>query len=420
MGSQKSTTKVENPELQRTIKDARAHYQNADGSFKTPPRIDTNTPEAQARMNSLVAPQSADTLSAYQQVRDGIGGWQGDMDSARSMITSSAQPTGQKIDYQGFGWGTGADGQRTFDSQAAYDQSYNQYTGQVVDNTLSRLSDTYDKQRLNDTDAAIKAGSFGGSRQAVRDGLTNSEHMRAASEAAASGYSAAHDSALRSIGDLYNQGSSAVAANNQVDQNNRTASLAAGESMNKLAQAEGQMRAGDANALAAIGQHQQDYDQMRRDAYGNEALREFQWPATFTSMMAGASAPLSTTTTTQSGGMGSMLLGAGLQGLGMFLSDERAKKGIKKENPDRALEEIRKLTPKSFEYRDEAKAMGAPGGRISGFTAQELESATGRPSPEAGGFKGVDIAEQIGRLTHAVIALDRQVQSIGSKKRVAA
>lgn len=419
MGSQKSSTKVENPELQKTIQDARAHYQNSDGSFKTPPRMDSTTPEAQARMNSLVAPQSADTTAAYQQVRNGIGAWQGDMDSARSMITSSAAPAGQKVDYQGFGWSTDASGNRTFNSQDAYNSSYNQYADQVVGNTLSRLGDTYDKQRLSDTDAAIKAGSFGGSRQAVRDGLTNSEHQRAAAEAAASGYSAAHDSALRSIGDLYNQGQGAVTSNNQVDQNNRTASLAAGDSLNKLAQAEGQMRAGDANALAAIGQHQQDYDQMRRDAYGNEILREFQWPATFTSMMAGASAPLSTTTTTQSGGGLGMLLGAGLQGLGMFLSDERAKKDIKEENPDRALNEIRKLTPRSFEYRDEAQAMGAPGGRIPGFTAQELETATGESSPEMGGFKGVDIAEQIGRLTHAVIALDRKVQGMGGKRAAA-
>lgn len=409
MGSQKTESKVSNPELERTIKDVRGAYQNPDGSWKQSPTIDPTSPESQARSDQLVAPLSADTYAAHQGVRDAIGKWQPGLDQARGYIQDSANPTGQKIDFQGGGWTTGADGRAAFNQNDAYDQSYNQYTDQVVGNTLGRLSDTYDQQRLRDSDAAIKAGSFGGSRQGVQGALTNEMHQRAAAEAAASGYSSAHQSALDQAARLYGQGSQAVGANNALDEANAQRRLAAGGAMSSLEQLAGQFRAGDINAQAGVGSQLEAYEQARRNSVLEESQRQWWEPLQVGQALGGMAAPLNSTTQTQSGGWGSALMGAGLKGLSL-LSDKRAKEGIRNADPDKALAELRRLVPQTYSYKKDARALGAPAGERTGFMAQDVEKATGREAPQVGsGFKGVDVAEHIGRLTHALIALDRKV-----------
>jgi hypothetical protein len=419
MGSPK--TKTDNrptPEVLALFNQVKGQYSNPDGSLKTAPRVDPGTAASQQRMDQLVAPQSADTQSAYSAVRAGVGQWQPGMDQARSLIQSSAGPVGQKIDFQGGGWSVGPDGKAVFNWDDAYGKSYNQYTGQVVDNTLSRLSDVYGQQRLRDTHAAINAGSFGGSREAVQRSLTNEMHMRAAAEAAASGYANAHQSALGNIQSLYGMGSGAVGANNALDAANADRARTAGQAIAGLEGQIGQFRAGDANALAAIGKDQQDYEQRRRDALLAEAHSEFYTPLQLATGMAGMMPNTGSSTTSTSGGLLSQVLGAGAQGLGAFLafSDERAKKDVRDSNPDKALAEIRQLEPKTYAYTDDAISLGAPEGRRTGFMAQDLEAATGEPAPEmAGGYKGVDLMEQIGRLTQAVIALDRKVGAGRSK-----
>ena len=413
MGSQKSTTKVENKQLEGVLGDFRSHYAPG-GQWSSGPQVDPSSPASQTRANQLIAPQSQDTQDAYASVRSGIGAWQPGMDTARSAITSGMAPTGQKIDFQGGGWSTGADGKAVFNTGDAYNSSYNQHTDQVLDHTLSRLGDQYGQQKLSSTDAALKAGSFGGSRQAVRDSLDQDNYLRNVSETSANAYSKAHESALAQIAQLYGMGSGTVGANNQLDAANADRSMAGGKALSDLETVMGQMRAGDANALAGIGQHQQDYEQARRDAVMDEQWKLFQTPADLMGRAMNGASSLNTTTQGQSGGTGSMLLGAGLQGLGMFFSDEKAKKDKKAVDPNDALEELRQLTPQSYSYTDDAQGYGAPAGERTGFMAQDLEAATGEPSPEMpGGYKGVDIAEMIGKLTHAVLALDSK---IGGKK----
>lgn len=413
MGAPKQ--KQENPALQKLITNIQGNYQNPDGTWKTAPKVDPYSDASQGRMDQLIAPQSQDTLNSYQKVRDGVGAWQGGMDDARALIKQSGDPTGQKIDFQGGGWTTGPDGKAQFSYDDAYSKSYNQYTDQVVGNTLSRLGDTFSQQRLADQDRAIKAGSFGGSRQGVQGALTNEMHQRAAAEAAASGYHQAHESALGNIKNLYGMGSDAVTKNNAVDSANADRQFRAGTGLSEWEKLAGQFRAGDANALNAIGKDQQAYDQSRRDALFAESDRDFWTPAQIGSMLMGAQSKTGNEQG-QEGGLGQMLLGAGLQALPFFFSDERAKKDIKDANPDKALIELRQIAPKTYAYTDDAIAHGAPEGRRTGFMAQDLEAATGEPSPEMpGGYKGVDVAEQIGRLTQAVIALDRKVSGAKSK-----
>jgi hypothetical protein len=123
--------------------------------------------------------------------------------------------------------------------------------------------------------------------------------------------------------------------------------------------------------------------------------------------------PSSTTNTkTKSGGSIWGTVGsAAAQMAASMMSDERAKKGVEDADPEDALAQIRKLIPKSFEYTPLAQGVGAPGGRRTGFMAQDLEKATGKTAPTGpGGFKGVDVHEHIGRLTQAVQALDAQIQ----------
>lgn len=409
MGSSKTTTKVENKQLEGLLGDFRSHYAPG-GQWASGPTTDPTSAASQARANQLIAPQSQDTQDAYANVRSGIGAWQPGMDAARSAIATGMQPTGQKIDFQGGGWSTGSDGKAVFNTQDAYDSAYNQYTDQVLDHTLSRLGDVYGQQKLASTDAALKAGSFGGSRQAVQSSLDADNYLRNVSETSANAYSNAHKDALSQIQALYGMGSGAVGANNALDAANADRSMAGGKALSDLETTIGQMRAGDANALASIGQHQQDYEQAKRDAVMDEAWKLFQTPADLMGKAMGGASGLNTTTQSQSGGTGSMLLGAGLQGLGMFFSDERAKKDKRTVDPSDALKELRQLTPQAYSYTDDAQALGAPAGERTGFMAQDLEAATGQPSPEMpGGYKGVDIAEMIGKLTHAVLALDAKV-----------
>lgn len=113
------------------------------------------------------------------------------------------------------------------------------------------------------------------------------------------------------------------------------------------------------------------------------------------------------------GGMGAA--GGGLGGvLGAlaFLSDEAAKTNIKEKDPLETLEEITSLKPITYEYTPEALALGAAPGVRTGFTAQDLEKATGEKLPKVGGFKTVDIPDMIGKLVLSVMGLDQKINAL--------
>lgn len=419
MGSTKSTTKVENKALERVIDDFRGHYAPG-GEWKASPQIDPTSPENQARADQLVAPRSQDTLDAHNIVRQGVGSWQPGLGQAKDAITSSLGPIGAKTNYSGAGWSSNPDGSKSFDQGTAYGQLYNQYTDQVLGNTLTRLQEQYGKDKIASNDAMMKAGAFGGSRHGIADVGLGDKYLQNVAETSASAYQQAHESALTRAAESFTQGQGAQAYNAGIDATNAANQLAGGKALGDITKLEGEFRAGDVRALGALGADNEAYDQSRRDAVVNESNRRFFEVADLLGRLGGMTAPLQTQTTTQSGGMGSMIGGALLQGLGAMFSDEDAKTKKREIDPEEALKQLRKLRSYEYEYTDDAKSHGAPDGRRVGFMAQDLERATGRPSVEMpGGYKGVDMADQMGRLTHAVIAIDRKLQAALGKHKAA-
>lgn len=197
-----------------------------------------------------------------------------------------------------------------------------------------------------------------------------------------------------------------------------------------------------AAAVSAVGQQQRQMEQAELDQEYQKWLIEQQMPymraQDIMNLVQGMPGATSTTTMTgmspqspMGGMMAPMMMGMSLLpmlfggggaaaggGLGSvlgalaFLSDEAAKTNIEKKDPLEALEEIKSLTPITYDYTPEAIALGAPEGRRTGFTAQDLEKATGEELKEVGGFKTVDIPDMIGRLALALIGLDQKVEQL--------
>lgn len=197
-----------------------------------------------------------------------------------------------------------------------------------------------------------------------------------------------------------------------------------------------------AAAVSAVGQQQRQMTQAELDSEYQKWLIDQQMPymraQDIMNLIQGMPGASSTTTMTgmapqspMGGMMGPMMMGmqllpmllggmgggaagglGGVLGALAFLSDEAAKINIKKKDPLEALEEIKGLNAITYEYTPEAQALGAPDGVRTGFTAQDLEKATGQELPEIAGFKAVDIPDMIGRLTLALIGLDQKVDGL--------
>jgi len=89
----------------------------------------------------------------------------------------------------------------------------NPYTDEVVNKTLGDVDRNRIQALMGNSDAAAKAGAFGGSRHGVVDGVTNAENLKDMGTLSAQLRSSGYDKALASASqDISNQGSSAQAA----------------------------------------------------------------------------------------------------------------------------------------------------------------------------------------------------------------
>lgn len=425
-GGQTSTTKYElSPEQRQIMTAAMNQYMPGDQLPEHAPTFDyNNNAELQQTGANFVAPFSEPTRQAFAATEANYGAQQGTMNAGKGLTAQASGGAGQ---FQGApdGWTTNANGEASYQDYETGIQRYqNPYTEQVINTGLGFLDTARQRANLDTTNNAIAAKSFGGTREAVRKNLNDTAFGAQAGKMISEGLDAGYKNAQGQYNTGFGQGQQALGYNTGVAQADRAAKLAAGGQLGDMALKNQQLVGNDINALGAVGGQIEQKDQAMRDMSRAAQLQDDTYGIQIAQSLAGMGAPPSSTTT-QSGGGGGIWgqLGGGLlSGLGsLFMSDEGAKSHVEDADPDDALKEIRALRPKKFRYNALGKEAGAPRGQRTGFMAQDLEKATGKPAPRAaGGFKHVDMVEHIGRLTQAVQALDAKMGSkYGGKSRAA-
>jgi hypothetical protein len=377
--------------------------------------------------HASVAPLSTPTLQAFGATEANYGAQQPTMDYAKDLTAGSAGPAGQ-VQGSSDGWTTGADGQAHYQGFNAgvnrYLDSSSPFTTGVIDQSVHDLGYARDRANLSTDNDSVAKGSFGGTRQAVRNALNDKDYANAVGKVTSDERLAGYTAATGQYNTGFDQGGKALTYNTGVAQANRTAAAGAGKQLGDQAGQNQLLTGNDINALGNVGGKIETQDQAARDAAATNA----NYGLTVASSLEGLGPPPNSTANTDSkvssGSIWGSIGGAAAQGAAgtLMLSDERAKTGVESADPHDSLAEIRKLKPKKFEYTDFAQAhAGAPSGARTGFMAQDMERATGKPAPQgAAGFKSIDTQQHLMRLTQAVQALDEQMRGKYTGKRKAA
>ncbi len=416
-------TKYElSPEQRQIMTSAMGQYMPGGNLPTHSPTFDYNSNSGlQTTGQQYVAPFSEPSQQAFAATEANYGAQQPTMDAAKGLTVAGSGQAGQ-FQNAPDGWTTDANGKASYQDYNTGIQRYmSPFTNSVINTGLGFLDTARQRANMDTTNDTISKGSFGGTRQAVRYSLNDASFGAQAQNLISSNLQSGYTNAQNQYNTGFGQGQQALGYNTGVAQGDRSAALAGGAQLGDLAGKNQALVGNDINALASVGGQIEAKDQAARDAARADQMQNSTYGISIAQALAGMGAPPSSTTTQNVSGSSiwGSAAGAGLSALAAF-SDERSKEGIETADPDDALAEIRKLKPKIFQYTQHAKSVGAPEGRRPGFMAQDLEKATGKPSMAMpGGYKGVDISEHIGRLTHAVQALDKQVRSIKPAKKAA-
>jgi hypothetical protein len=303
-------------------------------------------------------------------------------------------------------------------SSDALQKFMNPYTQNVIDQGVTEIGRDLDSQMQSNSDAAAKAGAFGGARH----GIIDSESQRNAAATLQNFIGSQLNTGFTNAQNQYNTDQSqqiaANTANNAAKQQNFNQQQSLSQLLANLGQqdSENQLAVGSANLNLGNVITAQDQAQ-KTNAYNYGYLDQRNYPMDIYQDLAGINAMqptnrTSTTTESQSGGW----LGPALGAAGAIMSDERMKEEIEEVNPEEVLGAFAKVTPKSYVYKDDARKaypeLTAPG-RRTGFMAQDLEGAFGKPSGhDLDGIKTVDVGEMIGRLTAAVHGLEKRTHHL--------
>lgn len=285
-------------------------------------------------------------------------------------------------------------------AQTSLDPYMNPYTQNVLQTSL----DTLNQQRLmglnQASDAAIKARAFGGSRQAIQEGVVNAAAQQQAGQLAAQLMSQNFAQAQAAAqGDIQRQ-MAAQQLNQAAGLQGAGLGITGAQALGGLAGA-GQQNflTGAASALAAqeaIQQQQQAELDAARQAYAEQQ----QFPAQQLNLpiqALGLTPYGGTSTQTSSGGSSSGLLtglGAastgvgilsGLKSLGLFaaLSDERMKTDIQKLGKDKETG----VDMYAYRYKGDPKTYP----KMVGPMAQDIEKKYPDMVKEVAGKKAVDV-----------------------------
>lgn len=258
----------------------------------------------------------------------------------------------------------------------------NPYIQNVEDAALDNMGVAF-KQNLNTLgDAAVKAGAFGGSRQAIQEGVANSEASRSFADLSAK---------LRA--DAYTQGMDLMGKDIANDITGQQIRLGAAGQLADIANTGNTMGNQNAAMLQNLGgmeygvqqaQMQEDYAKWKEEAdYPLQALN-LRLAALGATPYGGTQTQ---TTTGQSGGGGAMSgFGSLLTGIGAilpFLSDKDMKTDIEKlgKDPDTGLD--------MYAYRYKGDPKSYP--KIVGPMAQDIEKKHPDAVKKVGGKRVVNL-----------------------------
>lgn len=435
--------------------------------------------------NSRVAGLTPDHTSAFDMTRDAAGQWRPALGRAGELANPTAENTafyGQAMagtdpnDWRrsmdtatGSTRTTGPGGETQIGFEKFSPESVQQYMDPYIGNVLDRAAQEYTRNRSINrqgiSDAAHKAGAFGGSRHGVVESEYDRNTGQDLSDIYTTGLSAAYD---RATGQreaerqaLFNEegmnqaalqgkgGASGALA--QIGSDRLARNLQSSGALSQLGTTSSALGYGDADAQRAIGDIQRDVGQGTANAAYEEFLRGEQFPydqaSWYSGITSGAQVPRTqstitktpnTTSTSTSPGPNTagQIIGGGLGLLGGLLSSEDYKKDFKKSGRGEGLKMIREmlgggglskfmqslggegmqprggalakisaLPVKDYNYKDALTKGGvAPAGRRMGPMAEDWASMFG------GDGKSIDIGNAVGALTKAVQELDTRTK----------
>lgn len=209
-------------------------------------------------------------------------------------------------------------------------QAYiNPYVTQALDPAARRLREETQRQQMANAATAAQTGSFGGSRQAVLQGITNRNLSEGISDLYAKGYGSAYESALKAAGEDRKRQIQA----GQGMTNIAKASTGAADSIRNIGLAEitgaatrQTLGAADVASQLGVGALERGVDQSALDIAYSDFLKEQYYPKEQLTFMSGIlqGAPYPVTTYTQATAPGqqgpsgfSQLLGFGLNAAGV-------------------------------------------------------------------------------------------------------
>lgn len=317
----------------------------------------------------------------------------------------------------------------------------NPYTGAVVDTTLAGIDRGAEQDRIAAASRAARAGSFGGGRQAVMEGVAAGEVANARAAAEAGLRNQAFQTAAGLIQGDQQGGFGASAANQQADLGVRGQNVDAfNADAARRSQSAASAQASQVQALQAILNGGIDLGQLdinRGNAFGGLANDQFdrssgfgQWqydanrqaaldPAYLMQMQGGLLSSLPNNTYGTEQGTRSGTQQAQQQGvnwgqvagsvamMAMMMSDKRLKENVQTKGDNLAA--LRGIMPKEFDWKG--------GERDTGFIAQDV--AASDPA-SAGSINGVGAIKPISLLARSVGAineLDKKVSALGESKK---
>lgn len=223
-----------------------------------------------------VAGFTPDQQTAFQQVRDLPGQYQGNLNNANSAFTAAM---GSAVD-----------------PSTMISRYMNPYEDGVVQNAIGDMSRQHQQIQNQGAAAAAGAGAFGGSRHGLLEAENNRNFMDRVGSVSGQ---------LRQAG-FTNAAQLGQGATNQM--------LQAGQSAQGLAGTQAGLGLQSANALAGVGQQQQGMNQARNDINYGDFLDQVNYPISALSLRQSAigQTPMGSIgrQPTQSNGMGAATIGA--------------------------------------------------------------------------------------------------------------
>lgn len=443
-GSSTTVQKTElSPEQRRIMESMESQYMPG-GQVTPKPEFDPTNADQWQRGQDLVSPFNDVQKSAFDLAGQYAFNHQGGMSNAQNLTSlapgaaaagATTGPLGTGMNL-GTGWSTGPNGNATFHrfNQDTMQGYMNPYTSLVTDTGMAELKRTRDlAQRDNNLNAA-GSSAFGGTRHALINSETDRNFLdmgqKFLSDSLDRGFTQARDQYNQS----YTQGLQGLTHNLQRDtqsagemrQGAQMVSDAlsnAGKQTADLTKMGHDMDTQGINAIKAVGDAYQTQDQATRETAYNQLMGDYSHGLSVGQAISGFAPPPTQIGNSTGGGGGGALFGSMASGLMSFLpmlfSDERVKENIADADPAEALADIRRLIPKTYDYKagwDKSVPDGQGKGR-RGFLAQDAEQTRSIGVVDTPNGKMVDGQSVLETALHAIHALDREVQSLKGKGR---